>query len=151
VYTVPSNVSQLGIKSGNAHFILAHRFSILLKSAEYAGKTTNQPLIIAKDGKHHHYAVGTTGTTSHRHSISTQADHNHYAVGTSGTTSHRHVIPNQGDHSHGITNGSVGNYNTSYVTAGGTNHAHTYSSWVAATSANNGGSHSHGGYTYPLI
>ena len=132
--------------------------------------TTNQPLIIAKDGKHQHYAVGTTGTTSHRHSIPTQANHNHYAVGTTGVTSHRHGIPtqanhnhyavgttgvtshrhgipSQGDHSHGITNGSVGSYNTSSVVAGGTNHSHTYSSWAAATNTNNGGGHNHGGYT----
>ncbi|MCL2135615.1 MAG: hypothetical protein FWH37_08775 [Candidatus Bathyarchaeota archaeon] len=132
--------------------------------------TTTNPITISKSGKHHHYAVGTTGTTSHRHGIPTQANHNHYAVGTSGTTthrhgipnqavhnhyavgttgvtSHRHGIPNQGDHSHGITNGNVGNYNTSTVTAGGTPHAHTYSSWVAAASTNNGGSHNHGGNT----
>ena len=86
--------------------------------------TTNQPLVIAKGGKHHHYAVGNTGTTSHRHGISSQSDH-----------------------THGITNGNVGSYNTSYVTAGGTNHAHTYSSWAAATNTNNGGNHNHGGNT----
>jgi hypothetical protein len=86
--------------------------------------TTNQPIVIAKGGKHHHYAVGTTGTTSHRHGI-----------------------PNQGDHSHGITNTNIGGYNTSSVVAGGTNHSHTYTSWTAATNTNNGGSHNHSGNT----
>jgi hypothetical protein len=82
--------------------------------------TTTNPITIAKSGKHHHYAVGTTGTTTHRHSI-----------------------PNQGDHSHGITNGNVGSYNTGSTQS----HTHTYTSWVAATNTNNGGSHNHSGYT----
>jgi hypothetical protein len=84
--------------------------------------TTTNPIAIGKSGKHHHYAVGTTGTTSHRHGI-----------------------PNQGDHSHGLT---FTPQLSPWTSSNGTQaHQHQYYIGTMPSNTNNGGSHNHGGNT----